>query len=114
VHGAADIILGCADDHGEVLRNPKPEVFLEDFGNNELLLVLLFWVELGPKLFGRRVDSDLRFAMEKRLGAAGIRIPFPQHDVHLDVSQPLPVRAYHAGAPSHRLTKGKCHEPETP
>jgi potassium efflux system protein len=92
VHGAADIILGCADDHGEVLRNPKPEVFLEDFGNNELLLVLLFWVELGPKLFGRRVDSDLRFAMEKRLGAAGIRIPFPQHDVHLDVSQPLPVR----------------------
>jgi potassium efflux system protein len=52
----------------------------------------VFWVELGPKLFGRRVDSDLRYAMEKRLGAAGIRIPFPQHDVHLDASQPLPVR----------------------
>jgi potassium efflux system protein len=92
VHGAADIIAGCADDHGQVLRDPKPEVFFEDFGDNALLLVLVFWVELGPNLMGRRVDSDLRYAMEKRLGTAGISIAFPQRDVHLDVSQPLPVR----------------------
>ncbi|EXI82277.1 MAG: Potassium efflux system KefA precursor [Candidatus Accumulibacter appositus] len=92
VHGAADIISGCADDHGQVLRDPKPEVFFEDFGDNALLLVLVFWVELGPNLMGRRVDSDLRYAMEKRLGTAGISIAFPQRDVHLDVSQPLPVR----------------------
>ncbi|WP_291993172.1 mechanosensitive ion channel domain-containing protein [Candidatus Accumulibacter sp. ACC003] len=92
VHDAADIISGCADDHGQVLRDPKPEVFFEDFGDNALLLVLVFWVELGPNLMGRRVDSDLRHAMDKRLAAAGITIPFPQRDVHLDVRQPLPVR----------------------
>jgi len=57
-----------------------------------LLLVLVFWVELGPTLVSRRVDSDLRYAMEKRLGAAGIPIPFPQRDVNLNVSQPLSVR----------------------
>jgi len=92
VHDAADIVRGCADDHGQVLKDPKPEVFFEDFGDNALLLVLVYWVELGPSLMGRRVDSDLRYAMEKRLGSAGIRIPFPQRDLHVDVSQPLPVR----------------------
>jgi potassium efflux system protein len=41
---------------------------------------------------GRRVDSDLRFMMEKRLAAAGISIPFPQRDVHLNVAEAVPVR----------------------
>lgn len=92
VQQAAEIIAGCAKDHGQVLRDPAPEVFFEDFADSALLLVLVFWVELGPTLVSRRVDSDLRYAMEKRLGAAGIPIPFPQRDVHLNVSQPLSVR----------------------
>ncbi|WP_299068487.1 mechanosensitive ion channel domain-containing protein [Accumulibacter sp.] len=92
VQQAAEIIAGCAKDHGQVLRDPAPEVFFEDFADSALLLVLVFWVELGPTLVSRRVDSDLRYAMEKRLGAAGIPIPFPQRDVNLNVSQPLSVR----------------------
>jgi potassium efflux system protein len=79
-------------DHGQILKDPEPEVFFEDFGDNALLMVLIFWVELGPQLSARRVDSDLRYAMEKRLAAAGIPIPFPQRDVRLDLSQPLAVR----------------------
>ncbi|WP_313950223.1 mechanosensitive ion channel domain-containing protein [Accumulibacter sp.] len=89
---ASEIICGSADDHGLVLDDPKPEVFFEDFGDNALLLVLVFWVELGPNVSARKVASDLRYAIEKRLAAAGITIAFPQRDVHLDVSQPLPVR----------------------
>ncbi|MBE2257779.1 MAG: mechanosensitive ion channel [Rhodobacteraceae bacterium] len=92
VHAAAEIIGGCAEDHGQVLKDPAPEVFFEDFGDSALLLVLIFWVELGPNVFSRRIDSDLRYAIEKRLATAGITIPFPQRDVHLAVSQPLPVR----------------------
>jgi small-conductance mechanosensitive channel len=91
VHEAADIIVGCAMDHGQILKDPSPEVYFEDFGDNSLLLLLMYWVELGPSLNSRRVDSDIRFAVEKRLAAAGIPIPFPQRDVHLDVSRPLPV-----------------------
>ena len=92
VRQAADIILGCAAEHGQVLKEPAPEVYLEDFADNALAMTLIFWVELSPSMSGRRVDSDLRFMMEKRLGAAGIAIPYPQRDVHLDLSQPLPVR----------------------
>jgi small-conductance mechanosensitive channel len=86
VHDAAEIILSCAKDHGQVRKDPPPEVFFEDFGDNALLMVLVFWVELGPNLVSRRVDSDLRYAMEKRLAAAGIGIPFPQRTIHLNLA----------------------------
>jgi potassium efflux system protein len=92
IRAASEMIARCAEDHAQVLEDPAPEVFFEDFGDSALLLVLVFWVELGPNLVARRVDSDLRHAIEQRLAAAGIPIPFPQRGVHLDVSQPLPVR----------------------
>jgi len=92
VHQAAEIIVGCARDHGQVLKDPAPEVFFEDFADSALLLALVFWVELGPTLVSRRVDSDLRYAIEKRLAAAGIVIPFPQRDVRLQLGEAVPVR----------------------
>jgi potassium efflux system protein len=92
VRQAADVIIGCAMEHGQVLKDPAPEVYLEDFADNAIVMVLIFWVELSPTLSGRRVDSDLRFMMEKRLAAADIAIPFPQRDVRLDLRSPLPVR----------------------
>jgi potassium efflux system protein len=42
VHQAAEIIAGCARDHGQILKDPPPEVFFEDFGDSALLLVLVF------------------------------------------------------------------------
>jgi small-conductance mechanosensitive channel len=35
--------------------------------------------------------SDLRFMVHKALEEAGIAIPFPQRDVHLDAARPLQV-----------------------
>ncbi len=92
VRQAADVIVGCALEHGQVLKEPPPEVYLEDFADNAILMVLIFWVELSPTLSGRRVNSDLRFMMEKRLAAAGIAIPFPQRDIRVSVAEALPVR----------------------
>jgi small-conductance mechanosensitive channel len=92
VHEAAEIIAGCAEDHGHVLKDPPPAVFFEDFGDNALIMALVFWVELNASLPGRRIDSDLRFAIEKRLRTAGIDIPFPQRDIRLKVADALPVQ----------------------
>lgn len=92
VHEAADIIAGCAEDHGQVLKEPPPAVFFEDFGDSALIMALVFWVELGPNTVSRKIDSDLRYAMEKRLAAAGIAIPFPQRDLHLSLGEALPVK----------------------
>jgi small-conductance mechanosensitive channel len=98
VRRAAEIVAGCAEDHGLVLKDPRPEVFFEDFADSALLLTLVFWVEMTPGFSARRVDSDLRFAIEKRLGDAGIAIPFPQRDVHINLKGPLPVELAGAGA----------------
>ena len=100
VHEAADIIAGCAEDHGQVLKDPPPAVFFEDFGDNALVMALVFWVELNASVPGRRIDSDLRFAIEKRLRTAGIDIPFPQRDIRLSVGDALPVQVVPAaGSP---------------
>jgi len=98
VREAAEIIASCAEDHGQVLKKPPPEVYFEDFADSALLMVLVYWGELAND--SRRVDSDLRFAIEKRLGAAGIAIPFPQRDIRFDASQPLAVRIAPAGKDS--------------
>lgn len=99
VRRVAEIITGCAEEHGLVLENPPPEVFLEDFADSSVLMALIFWVEMTPTLSGRRVDSDLRFMIEKRLAAEGIQIPFPQRDVHLNVAEAVPVRVMPASEP---------------
>lgn len=89
---AAEIIASCAADHGHVLKDPPPAVYFEDFGDNAQVMALIFWVELNTSVPGRRVDSDLRFAIEKRLRTAGIGIPFPQRDIRLQVDDALPVQ----------------------
>ena len=98
VRHALEIIEGCAEDHGQVLKNPQPEVFFEDFGDSALMLTLLFWVEMVPGFNSRRVDSDLRFAIEKRLADAGIAIPYPQRDLRLELTKPVRVEFASPGA----------------
>ena len=83
------LLLECANLHGQVLDNPKPFVWLEDFGENALVFGLYFWMELGPKVSSLQVMSDLRCMIIEALGKAGIAIPFPQRDIHFNPAQTL-------------------------
>jgi small-conductance mechanosensitive channel len=75
------ILLKCAEEHPQVLRVPPPAAVLEDFGASALLFNLR--VSLPDISAQVRVQSDLRVAIFKALGAAGIAIPFDQVDVNL-------------------------------
>lgn len=85
------LMLQAAAEHPRILKTPVSEVYFEDFADNALIMVLIYWVELGGGTVARRVDSDVRHTIYQRLAEAGIAIPFPQRDVHLDLTQPLPV-----------------------
>jgi len=85
------LMVLAAAEHPQILKTPPPEVYFEDFADNALLMVLIYWVELGGGTVARRVDSDVRHTIYQRLAKAGIAIPFPQRDVHLNLAQPLPV-----------------------
>jgi len=89
----------CAREHRSVLPVPAPEVLLHDFGNDALVLRLLYWTRLGGERGGPTVDSDLRFAIEQALRQAGIPIAFPQRDVHLDLAGPVQVQVLDGAPP---------------
>jgi len=81
----------AALNHDQILKDPPPQVLLEEFGNDALLYGLYFWLELAPGVDGRAVASELRTTINASLEEHGIVIAFPQRDVHLDTQRPLQV-----------------------
>ncbi|MGH8680491.1 MAG: mechanosensitive ion channel domain-containing protein, partial [Burkholderiales bacterium] len=95
----ADTLLAQADRHGQVLKQPPPRVLFEDFGPDGLAFTLQYWIDYGKGVDGTQIASDLRFMAEKALAEAGIPIPFPQRDLHLDVTRPLQVEVVSRAEP---------------
>lgn len=87
----ADLIRGCAERHGQVLKQPEPQVQLEDFGDNALIFALFIWIDIRGNASGPLIMSDLRFMIDSALAGAGISIAYPQRDIHLDTTTPLQV-----------------------
>ena len=75
------ILKKCADDHIEVLRNPPPLAFFENFGDSALMFNLR--ISLADIAKAGSVQSDLRVAILKAFREANIEIPFNQMDVNL-------------------------------
>ena len=97
----AEILERVAEDHGLVMKDPKPLVIFEDFGDNALVFALYFWVDV-VKSSGLQVQSDLRFMLEKRFAEAGITVAFPQRNIHLESGRPLQVEVVPGGTLSAR------------
>ena len=84
-------LMRAAEEHGLVLKKPEPFVWFSDFGDNALVFELHFWIGIRTLSDRRRIESDLRFMIDNYFREAGIRIAFPQRDMHLDVLKPLEV-----------------------
>jgi small-conductance mechanosensitive channel len=91
LRAAAAMLAGVLDRHGLVLKNPPPQVYLEEFADSAVNFALTYWVELTPESDPRRVKSDLLHMIDRAFAEAGVAIPFPQRDVHLDLAGPVPV-----------------------
>lgn len=85
------ILLNAAENHELILKDPEPQVFFTDFGDNALAFEILFWIRLQRISDRRRIESDLRFMIDNRFRKANITISYPQRDVHLDTLRPLQV-----------------------
>ena len=89
---AGDVLLEVLNRHGRVLRDPAPQVYLDDFDDSAINFALTYWVEMTADSDTRRVKSDLLHMIDRAFSDAGISMPFPQRDVHLDVGGPVPVQ----------------------
>ena len=82
------VLLEAAHEHPQVIKEATPNmnnvtapfVRFVDFGDSSLDFELLVWI---PDCFQRfDVASDLHFMIWEKFKESGIRIPFPQRDVH--------------------------------
>ncbi len=88
----SEVITNTVNEHGKVLKDPKPMIIFEDFGDSALIFTVYFWIEVSPEAYYRIVASDIRHMLDKRLRDAGITIAFPQRDIHLDSSRPIEIQ----------------------
>ncbi|MGD1974309.1 MAG: mechanosensitive ion channel, partial [Desulfobacterales bacterium] len=73
-------LLEIADKTPKVLKIPKPDVIFRDFGDSALIFRLRIWTDIDNML---KVETAIRFEIDRRFREYNIVIAFPQRDVHL-------------------------------
>ena len=76
-----ELLLESVDKHVKVLKNPKPSVMFNDFGDSALIFEVNFFVRDSFRV--EKIQSDIRFRIDSIFRENNITIPFPQRDVHL-------------------------------
>jgi len=82
VNKVREALIAAAREHPATLSDPKPDAFLEKFGDSTIDFQLVVWSEEMSRR-PSRFKSDLNYLICKHLGAAGIEIPNPQRDLHI-------------------------------
>jgi small-conductance mechanosensitive channel len=82
----ATLIMQAAEEQTEVLKDPKPLVIFEDFGDNSLLFEVTYWINSTVEGGLRVTRSNIRFRLDELFEEHHIIIAFPQRDVHIDGS----------------------------
>ncbi|MDJ0654195.1 MAG: mechanosensitive ion channel [Xanthomonadales bacterium] len=82
----AELIGQAVKEREDVLTEPAPKVFFEDFGDSALIFDAYFWIRATVERDLREIRSNIRFRIAELFDQNGIVIAFPQRDVHLDGS----------------------------
>ena len=85
----AALIMQATVDEKEVLKDPKPLVTFEDFGDNSLVFEVTYWIHSNVEGGLRVTKSNIRFRLDELFEENNIVVAFPQRDVHLDGSLTL-------------------------
>lgn len=82
VRYAIALCVDAARSVERVLDKPDPLCLLKGFGDSTVDLELRIWIE-DPKNGTTNVKSEVLLAVWDRFKQAGIKLPFPQRDVHI-------------------------------
>ncbi len=75
------IIAKCLRDHPAVSNSERISVTLEAFADSSINFTGFFWADDAWSI--EFIKSDLRYAIAREFKENGIKIPFPQRDLHL-------------------------------
>ncbi|HET8733092.1 MAG TPA: mechanosensitive ion channel domain-containing protein, partial [Anaeromyxobacteraceae bacterium] len=76
-----ELLLKSVDGIADVSTEPPPQVLFTGMGDSALNFQLRFWTARFDRYLA--IASEVRGAIVRRLGEAGIEIPFPQRDLHV-------------------------------
>lgn len=80
-----DLLLNSLKDEEGVLKNPKPFVLFEEFGDSALHFGLYFYTSNS---FGDpKIKSSLRYKINESFKENAVEIPYPQRVVHTIVKK---------------------------
>jgi potassium-dependent mechanosensitive channel len=79
------------EDQPEIFRDPAPEVVFESFGDSALIFHVYYWLKLGTHST-RQIGSQLHFRIDRLFRDRRIVMAFPQRDIHLIPTTPIPIR----------------------
>ncbi len=80
---AREILLNLLQEQQDILKDPSPEIVVTELAESSVNLSVRFWAR--NEVFWERHFYTIEEA-KRRLENAGISIPFPQRDIHLDRS----------------------------
>lgn len=79
-----------ADEHTKVMKVPKPQVHLTEFGDSAWEMQLRVWIPNVKERYTLR--NEFNQAIVRKFKENKIEIPFPQRDLHVRSSVDLPVK----------------------
>ena len=85
----AKLIMQATTEQPEALKDPKPLVTFDDFGDNALMFEVTFWISSRVEGGLRVAKSNVRFRLEELFEQENIVVAFPQRDIHIDGSLKL-------------------------
>ncbi|CAN5324613.1 hypothetical protein BH09PSE4_BH09PSE4_14120 [soil metagenome] len=84
---AQELMLRAAIESPRVLKTPKPNVWLADFGEYAVQHEILAWIS-DPEGGVGNVRSDVLNRLWWLFKEHGIEVPFPQRDIHIRSGRP--------------------------
>lgn len=69
------VLLSCVEDNDEVLKTPKPIVFIDEFGESSIRFILYYFIDNA--FDNDRIGSEIRFEIDKKFKANNIELPVP-------------------------------------
>lgn len=70
----ADLLSALALQHPQVMKQPPPQVLLDEFGSQARVFTMNYWLEIAPEIDPNGIASELRFAIEQKFSEGGLKV----------------------------------------
>lgn len=69
-----NLLSALALQHPKVMKQPAPQVLLDEFGTQARIFTVNYWHEISPDVDPSGIASELRFEIEQKFAEAGLKV----------------------------------------